>query len=192
MKLFDGISRADKTPARSQRAPSSTSNRSARPEVERIRELLEAWFDEYPDDEKQKLRNGFQNREYSEYLGAWWELYVFTPYRTLGYSVDVHPVISGSRHRPDFLISSSETSFYVECTAVSPAAHSGEPNLKGQHWIQDCINEVQNPNFYVDLRIEQFGTQQPRRNNIKRQLSAWLSDLDPACPARHYGRSLWS
>jgi hypothetical protein len=144
---------------------------------------LHRWFSDYPDDEKQELYNRFRSHELSEHLGAWWELYIFTLYRILGHSVEVHPEIPGSTHRPDFLVSNCETPFYVECTAVSPAEHSGKPNLKGQHWIQDCINQVQNPNFYVELRIVQFGTVQPRQNEITRPLAEWLSKLDPSLPA---------
>jgi hypothetical protein len=183
VKLFDNIGRTDASPRRYSESTFQFLSRSARPAVERIRHLLEAWFAEYPDDQKLKLKNDFSSPEYSKHLGAWWELYVFTLYRTLGYGVEVHPSVPGSPNQPDFLVSNTEISFYIECTAVSPTDHSGRPNLKGKHWIQDCINAVQNPNFYVGLRIKQFGTQHPRQTDITRRLSAWLSTLDDTLPA---------
>lgn len=181
--LFDKISRTDASPGRYTESTFEYLNRSARPEADRIRDLLDGWFAGYPDEHKRELKNRFQRPEYSEHLGAWWELYVFRLYRALGYSVDVHPKIPGSTHRPDFLVYDSEGSFYVECTAVSPADHTGAPNLKAQHWIQDCINQVPNPNFHVGLRIEQFGKSQPRQTDITRPLSEWLATLDPYLPA---------
>lgn len=36
-----------------------------------------------------------------------------------------------------------------------------------------------NPNFYVGLRINQYGTQQPRQSEITRRLTEWLAGLDP-------------
>lgn len=181
--LFEDISRTDASPGQYTESTFEYLNRSARPEADQIRDLLDGWFASYPDDQKRDLKSRFARPEYSEHLGAWWELYVFNLYRTLGYSVDVHPRILGSTHRPDFLVYNSEESFYVECTAVSPADHSGAPNLKGQNWIQDCINHVLNPNFHVGLRIEQFGTDQPRQTEITRPLSEWLATLDPYLPA---------
>ena len=83
MKLFDSITRTDASPRRYTESIFDYLNRADRPDVERIRELVQAWFDDYPDDDKQKLENGFRESEHSEHLGAWWELYVFTLYRKL-------------------------------------------------------------------------------------------------------------
>jgi hypothetical protein len=179
MMLFDDFSRTNASPAAYIESTFDYLNRADRPEVERIREVVEEWFQHYPDVEKVELATRFRNPEYSEHVGAWWELYVFTLYRKLGCQVEVHPKMPGSNRRPDFLVSCGDTSFYVECTAVSPADNSGKPNLKGQHWIQDCINQVLDPNFWLGLRINQYGTQQPRQTDITRPLTDWLAGLDP-------------
>lgn len=181
MKLFDDFIRVDASPAKFTESSFSFLNRANWPEAEAVRTLLETWFSTYPALEQQKLKNTFMNPTYSEHLGAWWELYVYTLYRTLGYAVEVHPDLpdTDSQKKPDFLVSNDQASFYVECTAVSPRSHSGEQSGSGQAWIYDAINEVDNPNFYVGLRIHQVGTQQPRVRNVRHQLTGWLSRLDP-------------
>lgn len=179
--LFDDTTRTDSSPAKFTESSYIFLNRSNRPNVEEIRNLLEVWFSEYPLHERQKLKNTFMSSTYSEHLGAWWELYVFTLYRTLGYDVNIHPEVpdTNSGRRPDFLMSNEQTAFYVECTAVTPRSHSGEQDWSGQAWIYDAINEVNDPNFFVALRVEKVGTMQPRISDITRPLRAWLSTLDP-------------
>ena len=181
MELFDDFTRTDQSPAQFSESSYAFLNRADRPDVEAMRTLLNAWFAGYPVSEQQKLKNTFMSPIYSEHLGAWWELYVFTLYRALGHDVDVHPHVpdTGSEKRPDFLVSGDHTSFYVECTAVSPRSHSGEQNWSGQAWIYDAINEVNDPNFYVGLRVDQVGKLQPRVKDVTRPLAEWLSGLDP-------------
>ncbi|WP_131809894.1 hypothetical protein [Mycolicibacterium elephantis] len=180
VQLFDDIARIDATPARYTESSYDFLNRSAWPEVENIRNLLESWFSVYPASEKQKLKNEFMSATYSKHFGAWWELYIFAMYRALGYQVKVHPEIPNSSvdTRPDFLVLDGSTNFYVECTAVSPRSHSGEQNWSGQAWIYDAINEVNDPNFYIGLRVINAGTRQPRVSEITRPLRVWLAALD--------------
>ncbi len=181
MKLFEDFVRTDASPARFTESSFSFLNRASWPEVEAVRTLLEKWFSTYPVPMRQELKNRFTSLAYSEHLGAWWELYVYSLYQALGYSIEVHPDVPGtdSKRSPDFLVSNDRASFYVECTAVSPRSHSGEPSGSGQSWIYDAINEVDNPNFYVGLRILQAGTQQPRSSSVRRQLTQWLARLEP-------------
>lgn len=180
IKLFHDAARVDGTPARYTESSYDFLNRSAWPEAENIRNLLESWFTLYPATEKQKLKNEFMSATYSKHFGAWWELYVFAMYRALGYQVQVHPELPNSSidTRPDFLVSDGSTAVYVECTVVSPRSHSGEQDWSGQAWIYDAINEVNDPNFYIGLRIVNSGTQQPRVSDITRPLRSWLAGLD--------------
>jgi hypothetical protein len=181
MKLFDNATRIDESPAKFSESSYDFLNRSSWPDCEKIRDLMEAWFSVYSASDKQQLKNTFMSATYSEHLGAWWELYVFTLYRRLGYDVEVHPEIPDTsiEKRPDFLVYDDKTAFYVECTAVSPRSHSGEQDWSGDPWIYDSINEVNDPNFFVGLRIVKAGTQRPRVRDITGPLKEWLSALNP-------------
>lgn len=179
MKLFDDFARTDASPAQFCETSYAFLNRADWPDVEAIRTALNAWFAKYPASEQRKLRNNFMSPIYSIHFGAWWELYVFTLYRTLGYDLIVHPDVPATNNdrTPDFLVTADRTSFYVECTAVSPKSHSGEGG--GPAWLYDAINEVNDPNFYVGLRIDQSGTEQPRVKDVTLPIASWLSGLDP-------------
>lgn len=149
-----------------------------------VRELLEDWFSEYPDDtpadkSKTKLRKAFQKRDEGQHLGAWWELYIYTLYRRLGYSVTVHPEVPGISTRPDFLVTSGASSMYVECTVVSATDGPITQNPAVEAAIYDAINTVTNRNFLIALTIKHEGTEQPRVRSIAGRLESWLESLDP-------------
>jgi hypothetical protein len=110
--LFDDIERTLPGPATYSESTFEFLNRAAGERWSGIRELLEAWFGEYPDDtstdnSKSKLRKAFRKRDERQHIGAWWELYDYTLYRRLGYSVIVHPEVPGIPTQPDFLVTST-------------------------------------------------------------------------------------
>jgi hypothetical protein len=53
-----------------------------------------------------------------QHLPAWWELCTFTLFDRLGYRVEVHPELLGSKKNPDFLVSKGSSSMYVEAALV--------------------------------------------------------------------------
>jgi hypothetical protein len=67
-------------------------NRVDRPEWARVRDELEDWYSQYPDDNGD-LRKRFRKPGADQHFGAWWELWVYTFYRLLGYEVTPHPTM---------------------------------------------------------------------------------------------------
>src|SRR3977135_583087 len=100
-KLFDERDRSDSGPIRFSESTYQFLNRVDRPAWGRVRSLLDQWFRDYPDDSKAELRNGFMKSDEGQHTGAWWELYVYTLYRLLGYRIVVHPKIEGTKGKPD-------------------------------------------------------------------------------------------
>lgn len=91
-------------------------NRVDRPEWARVRDELEDWYSQYPDDDGD-LRKRFRNRAADQHFGAWWELWVYTFYRLLGYEVTPHPTMPNGT-KPDLLVSREGRRTYVECKAA--------------------------------------------------------------------------
>jgi hypothetical protein len=153
-----------------------------------VRSELDAWYAEFPDADRD-LRNRFIEPDKRQHLAAWWELYTFTLFRRLGYSIDVHPRVSGTTGRPDFLVDNGSTSMYVECAAMFG---DEVENPDGQAWICQCINQASNdhqasnPDFMVEVDIEQVGTERPRCRDITNPLDAWLSTLDAGTVAADF------
>ncbi|OBH14741.1 hypothetical protein A9X04_13840 [Mycobacterium sp. E3247] len=169
----------DDSPALYSESTYSFLNRAAGEKFSRIRSLLEDWFTHYPDEHKEQLRNSLTVSDQGLHLGAWWELYTYSLYRCLGYSIEIHPSLDGVETRPDFLVTRESQSMYVECTVVSATDGPVTTNPGIEAAIYDAINEISNPNFLIGLEFKQEGKQQPRRRQIKTEIGNWLEGLDP-------------
>lgn len=139
---------------------------------QRVRELLEDWYAHHPDPDGD-LRSRFRDDSIRQHLPAMWELYVFTFFRRLGFSIDVHPKLPSGR-QPDFLVSREQERVYVESVALFEK--SAGPDILD--WILACIDTASNPDFMVDVDIVNSGTQYPGRREIARPIESWLANLD--------------
>lgn len=142
---------------------------------ERVRRVLEAWYSAY-DDRDGDLRARFQQHDYRQHDSAWWELYIYTLFRLLGYTVEVHPILKGSSNRPDLFATRGDSGFYIECvTLFDSADHAREDS---EAFIKDCINATTSPDFGFSLRINRAGSRRPKGARIKRDIESWVSRLD--------------
>lgn len=178
--LFDQVNRADPSPAGHGEDSFSFMNRVDQPLWARVREVLDAWFAEYPRDAASDLEARFRDADPRQHFAAWWELYLFTLYRRLGYGVTVHPAVAGSSSQPDFLIARQGEELYVEAAIVNSGIVDDE-NRHGarEGWIYDLVNEAHDPNFHVQLEFDAVGMERPKVAEIVRPLEKWLAGLDP-------------
>ncbi len=61
--LFDDTPRTDRSPAKYADTYFSYLNESARPEFQRVRDLLDAWLQSFPKAAMQDLRSRFRSRD---------------------------------------------------------------------------------------------------------------------------------
>lgn len=176
--LFDDIPRNDPSPARDREGSFHFLNRVHKPAWHRVRELLEDWYAEYPDSTGD-LKTRFRDATGGQHYGAWWELYIYTLYRRLGYEVITHPVVSGTTRRPDFLVSQGDSSLYVECVVFFSGGSSGMRERTEKAWIYDCINQVEDSGFHLDLEFAAIGVERPTVREVARPIRTWLDTLDP-------------
>jgi hypothetical protein len=118
MKLFDDFVRSDSSPARYAEAEFSFLNRSARSDVGRVRDLLEIWFRHYPVAHQRDLATRLRapGRRGSE--SAFFELFLHEALLRLGMTTTVHPELTATTRRPDFLAVAGGSSFFVEAAVV--------------------------------------------------------------------------
>lgn len=131
------------------------------------------------------LRNHFRSDREGHHFGAWWELYMYTFYRRLGYEITVHPTLpNGQEDKPDFLISRGGAAAYVECKAVIE-----RPRTALEASILDITDSASHPDFILELDIEQEGSQQPSAARLRTSIEGWLQGLnaDDAIAARDAG-----
>jgi hypothetical protein len=93
------------------------------PVCERVRTLLEEWFQHYPEvEEKRNVRGRLVSRDDGHFVSAFWELYLHEAYTQLGFDVEeIEPVVPGSTNRPDFLLRRGPTRFYLEAVTLGEA-----------------------------------------------------------------------
>ena len=172
--LFDGYERTNADPPLYSESTYAFLNRAAGDRWSKIRALLEEWYSHYPDENKADLRGAFTVSIDSQHVGAWWELYIFSLYRHLGYEIEIHPEVTGTTHRPDFLVTRDGESKYVECTVDSKTDRqvTGNPGIEAA--ILDAVNAIDDGNFLVGLQFRQEGQRHPRRKQIIRDIGNWL------------------
>jgi len=150
-------------------------NRAADPMWQSARDVVEEWYTHYPDPDGD-LRARFRSDAISQHLAAWWELYIFTAFRRLGYNIEVHPEVPDTEKRPDFRVSTGAAGMYVECAAM--AGDDVVENPAGHAWIRDCIDKGRNRDFMVQLEITGVGTDHPTVGEIVDPIEDWLATLD--------------
>ncbi len=181
--LFDDFVRTDPEPSRGEDSFTFL-NRVATPYWERVRAFLEQAYAAYPEQHAADLRGRFRDRRWSEHIGAWWELYLFTLFRALDFEVEVHPTLRGVSARPDFRVGTGEESFLVEARHVATGVRSRQGTIGRDEWITRPLDELSHPDFMVAVRIHQRAPRQPRRSAVTAGVVAWLDSLAPEQVAR--------
>ena len=142
-----------------------------------MRELGNQWVEHYPIEHRLDLLGRLQSNRLGDFHPAFWELYLHEYFLKLGFQVEVHPQVSGTTKRPDFLVSSSESRFYVEAVTVTGGSPQSQSSTEGQ--IYDAINEkVNHPRFCLAIRDVTAGPKSPRKKMIYQPIQRWLDSLD--------------
>lgn len=114
INLFDDIERTELRPSQNREHSYSYLNISARPMASLIRDTLEQWFDEYPDQHKDSLKNDLMTQSDQS---AFTELLMHQTLKRLGAkNIIIHPNIPGTERTPDFkgTLGTSEIVFEVK------------------------------------------------------------------------------
>ena len=154
-------------------------NCSAKPECERVRDLLEQWFNRLPAEVQPDLRSRFRKKDDRQHLGAFFELYLHELLLQLEFEIKFHPQIQGETTHPDFLVKKSGNPiFYLEATL---AARSDEEAAMAarKDQVYDTINRMKSPNFFICLEVTGAPNTPPRGRNLRNFLERQLADLDP-------------
>ncbi len=74
------------------------------------------WFCMFPIDHREELKRRLQSKDFSEFMGAYFELQVFAILQRLNCNVEIHPPFSGTDGTVDFRVTHGQDRFYVEAT----------------------------------------------------------------------------
>ncbi len=153
--------------------------RSARPEYEQVRNVLESWFRDIPNDSHYALQRSFRSDD-QRHLGAFFEIYCHTLLKKQNFSVDLQQVVDQTSGNPiDFLARTSESPlFYLEATVALDSGNS----LKSQrhlHQLKEALNTLNEPFFRIILEVKQESRYSLPARQIRNEIHQWLQTLDP-------------
>lgn len=177
--LFDDITREFKGPCGHTEPHFSYLNRSARPSMIRVRQLLESWFREYPLGAQSELEMRFRSLDDIQHRSAFFELYLHALLIRLGYQIRVHPVIPNCNNQPDFLVLRDRNPIsYLEATlATGPSEETASDKRKNV--VYETIDKMNSPNFWVGVKVNSSSATAPPGRKWRSQLERWLAGLDP-------------
>jgi hypothetical protein len=175
--LFDKVERVDDLPAWRDEDSFTFLNRAAGVVWQRQRDLLEAWYRDFPDEDGD-LRARFRAKDPRQHYPGWWELYVHALFRCLGYTMTVHPSIPGTDARIDFLAAKGYEEFYIEAAAVFSGIVSPTRQAKALVDILAAIDRLDASEYYVSLRVDRVGISTPSLRTIRGAIVRWVNSLD--------------
>ncbi|MCK4224566.1 MAG: hypothetical protein KAX39_05255 [candidate division Zixibacteria bacterium] len=179
MKLFDDIKRNENRPKHYSEPRFSYLNRSARPEFERIRNLLEQWFKHILVKVQPELRSRFRQKDDRQHLSAFFELYLYELLFRLRFDIEFHPKIKGKKTHPDFMVSKGgEQLFYLEAT-LTTLSDTEVATKAREKQVYDTLNTMESPNFFIYLKIHGTPGTAPPGRRIRSFLERKLAQLDP-------------
>ena len=156
-------------------------DRSARIPSERVRELLDEWYSQLPNEARASIRVRFADADPGHHLGALWELYLHETFRRLRCEVDLDIGREDPDHpRPDFLLAQGGVRFFLEATAALGASVLGDQSSQARAAaLKEAIERVKAPNFFVGVDVSACGERTPGRRELTAPIQQWLDGLDP-------------
>lgn len=152
---------------------------SSRSSVARVRDLLEQWFADYPDDHKTELKQRFVTRK-SDIHSPTFELALHATFKQLGADVEIHPKVSDDTDkRPDFLVRlPSGFEFYLE--AVIVRGQSDEEKNREQvakSLYADIDRRLDSPDYFWAVTILEQGPAAPSAKQMVHVLAQYMAGL---------------
>jgi hypothetical protein len=147
--------------------------RSSRQEIIETRLQMEKWFQVYPDPEKTDLRNTFRN----DFDAGFFELFLFILFRSMGYTVSIHPSVPNSNRTPDFLISGFDKDFYLGAKVSYYENETEKARARRLGSLYKILDKAKISDFFIYLRTVKIkSNSQPRSNEIRRAIEKSIND----------------
>jgi hypothetical protein len=155
-------------------------NRSNRPEADRVRSLVDAFFSRYPEVDRGPLRDRLRSVDDIAHLAAFFELAVHELLIRAGCrAVAVEPPVEGTRKAPDFLVERpSGDRFYFEATLATDQSREDAGARRRLDQALKTIESIPSPDFLLRVSTSGMPTAMITGSKLKRKLRQWLASLD--------------
>jgi hypothetical protein len=157
LKLFDDIERTYTKWAGYSESSWIYLNRVSRPGYDYLRKLLQNWFDHYDASpvKRRNLQKEFRSENDKEHLSAFFELYVYSLFKQLGYAIEVEPVWQGKH--PDFMLTSTDgMRVLLEVAGTYPDREYGIGQQLEAKLLDYLDNKINSPDFFLQVRLTSY------------------------------------
>ena len=177
--LFDDFCRNDDRPALFDEPTFIFLNRRTGARWQRVRDLLDEWYDHVPDEEaRADLRGRLRSGTEVDFRSAFFELYCHETLRRAGWGLEHHPRLTHTSRRPDLRASRGGITAYVEVTTTS-TPRLDEASQARLNAVIDMINgRMEIDHFMLGVEVMNVGNAAPAAGPVCSALQAWLSSLD--------------
>lgn len=125
-------------------------DRSSRPAAERVRNVLNKWYDNYPDKYKSVL---YKNIRAKKFPDTFFELFLHELLLSFNYKIEIHPTAPSNKStHPDFRGEDNlGRSVFLEGTLVTDESDEEKARNKVQSLLYDQINQLELPDYFINL-----------------------------------------
>lgn len=177
--LFDQIERNETRPKRERESDFAYLNSSAQNMVAAAREVLEQWFESYPEAGWADLCARFRSSNNANHQSAFWEVYLHELFSQMGFRLEVHPNVDGTTNHPDFLVKENDVPlFYLEAIVAGlPSTKEAGAEARLAE-VFDLVNKMRVSDWYLHVEHCGMPDTQPPIKELRRSLEQWLASLD--------------
>ena len=183
--IFDPVARGSAAPQRPGESLFDFLNRCSATFFDPARGLLETWLTGVPAEHHSDLL-GRLRRDDETFESALWELYLHQLITGSGLSVDIHPEVPGTPHRPDFLVRDVEP-YYLEAVSVGDKATS-KSRQKRLDRVEAVLNELRADRVKLSYSWEGAGEKSLSTKRLKVKLLPCVDAIDPEDLADRFAR----
>lgn len=156
-------------------------DRSARPEIEKVRNFLEACAHEYPSGEVTELVARIRSDNDANFKSATFELILHAGLSRIGFKLQPHPDLPNrSPAHPDFFVTGPDGSdFYLEAVLASENNEVDNSAEARKSVALDALAIASHQNFTLEIESDGVPATQPSGNSLRRAAIGWLDSLNP-------------
>ena len=173
-KLFSIIERTDRNPKYHLENDFTFYDRVDNESYQAIRNILNSWFKDYPNENKKKLTSDFK----VNFPAAYFELFTYTLLRNLNFFPKIEIEDSKTKLTPDFLCKFNEINFYIESTVVIGESEKDKKidNIKKD--LYNKLSELDMPKYFLYVKeFEILSKKYPKKSSILKLIQKRIDNL---------------
>jgi len=174
MRIFEDFERDDPNPSYPLEKDYNFYDRIKNKEYNKIRNIINSWFSEYPLLNRKKLLADFK----SDFYSAFYELYMFTFLKNLGFKINVEFLDETTNSTPDFLCTELDVSFYVESTVTNGKSDAQIKMENTKESIYEMMRKIDTPNYFLNIEaFDLFTDKQPKTKFLLQKIQSEITRI---------------